>query len=220
LAQSALQGLIKMNLVIDTLLRTRLIGIVRMPRYECSAEVAQALAAGGIRLLEFAFSGEGAAEAIAAAKAAVSEETLVGAGTVLTPAQVNQAAGAGAAFIVTPVVNLQVIAACQQRGLPIICGAFTPTEIINAAEAGADLIKLFPARLGGPQYVRDLLAPFPSLRLVPTGGVSPENAASYLKAGAVAVAMGGNLVQASDVTGRLFSEISQRARSCVQSVAA
>jgi 2-dehydro-3-deoxyphosphogluconate aldolase / (4S)-4-hydroxy-2-oxoglutarate aldolase len=208
-----------MSQVIDTLLSTRLIGILRMPRYECSAEVAQALAAGGIKLQEFTFSGEGAAQAIATARAAVGDEILIGAGTVLTPAQVNQAASAGAAFIVTPVVNSQVIAACRQRGLPIVCGAFTPTEIMTAVEAGADFIKLFPARLAGPQYVRDLLAPFPSLQLVPTGGVSPENAASYLAAGAVAVAMGGNLVRASDVNRRLFSEITRRASSCVQAVA-
>jgi 2-dehydro-3-deoxyphosphogluconate aldolase / (4S)-4-hydroxy-2-oxoglutarate aldolase len=208
-----------MNLVMDTLLDTRLIGIIRMPRYECSAEVAQALAAGGIKMLEFTFSGEGAAQAIADARAAVGDEILIGAGTVLTPAQVNQAAGAGAAFIVTPLVNLQVIVACRQRGLPIICGAFTPTEIMTAVEAGADFVKLFPARLGGPQYVRDLLAPFPHLQLVPTGGVSPENAAGYLDAGAVAVAMGGNLVRSADVTGRLFSEITRRAKSCIQAVA-
>jgi 2-dehydro-3-deoxyphosphogluconate aldolase/(4S)-4-hydroxy-2-oxoglutarate aldolase len=208
-----------MSPVIETILDTRLIGIIRMPRYESVAEVARALAAGGLKLLEFTFSGEGAAQAIADARAAVSDEIHIGAGTVLNPTQVKQALAAGATFIVTPVVNLDVIAACQQYRLPIVCGAFTPTEIATALEAGVSLIKLFPARLGGPQYVRDLLAPFPNLRLVPTGGVSPENAASYLDAGAVAVAMGGNLVRPSDVTGRLFTEITQRAISCVQSVA-
>jgi 2-dehydro-3-deoxyphosphogluconate aldolase/(4S)-4-hydroxy-2-oxoglutarate aldolase len=208
-----------MSQVIDTLTHTRLIGIIRMPRYERSAEVAQALAAGGLKMLEFTFSGEGAAQAIASARSAVTDEIQIGAGTVLTPAQVDVAAAAGAAFIVTPVVSLQVIAACQQHGLPIVCGAFTPTEITTAVEAGADFVKLFPARLGGPQYVRDLLAPFPGLRLVPTGGVSPENAGSYLEAGAVAVAMGGNLVRGSDITGGLFSEITQRAKLCVQAVA-
>jgi 2-dehydro-3-deoxyphosphogluconate aldolase/(4S)-4-hydroxy-2-oxoglutarate aldolase len=208
-----------MSLVIETLLSTRLIGIIRMPRYEYAAEIAQALAAGGLRLLEYTFSGEGAVQAIATARGSLSDEIHVGAGTVLTPTQVKQAAAAGASFIVTPVVNLQVIAACQQYRLPILCGAFTPTEITTALEAGVDLIKLFPARIGGPQYVRDLLGPFPNLRLVPTGGISPENAASYLEAGAVAVAMGSNLVRTSDVTGRHFSEITLRTQNCVQSVA-
>jgi 2-dehydro-3-deoxyphosphogluconate aldolase/(4S)-4-hydroxy-2-oxoglutarate aldolase len=208
-----------MSQVIDILLNTRLIGIIRMPRYERSAEVARALAAGGLKMLEFTFSGEGAAQAIASARSVVDDEIQIGAGTVLTPAQVDEAAQVGAAFIVTPAVSLPVIAACKHRGLPIVCGAFTPTEVITAVEAGVDFVKLFPARLGGPQYVRDLLAPFPRLRLVPTGGVSPENAASYLDAGAVAVAMGGNLVRAADVTEGLFFEISQRAKICVQSVA-
>ena len=208
-----------MSPVIETLLSARLIGIIRMPRFEYAAEVAQALATGGLKLLEFTFSGEGAAQAIASARASLSDEIYVGAGTVLTPTQVKQAAAAGASFIVTPVINLQVIAACQQYRLPILCGAFTPTEITTALEAGVGLIKLFPARIGGPQYVRDLLAPFPNLRLVPTGGVSPENASSYLEAGAIAVAMGSNLVRAADVTNRQFSEITRRTQNCVQSVA-
>jgi 2-dehydro-3-deoxyphosphogluconate aldolase/(4S)-4-hydroxy-2-oxoglutarate aldolase len=208
-----------MSQVIDTLLATKLLGIIRMPRFEYPAEVAQALAAGGFKALEFTLSGDGALQAIAAARAAVGHEVHIGAGTVLTPAQVGQAAAAGAEFIVTPVLNLQVIAACQQHELPIACGAFTPTEIMTAMEAGAELIKLFPARLGGPQYVRDLLAPMPNLRLVPTGGVNPENIATYLEAGAVAVALGGNLVSPQDVSNQLFSEITRRAKTCVEMVA-
>jgi len=105
-------------------------------------------------------------------------------------------------------------------GLSIVCGAFTPTEINSAVEAGAELIKLFPARIGGPQYVRDLLAPMPNLRLVPTGGVSAENAGSYLEAGAAAVAIGGNLISPEFVYNQQFSEITARAMSCVQAVAA
>lgn len=208
-----------MSQFIETLLATRLLGIIRMPRIEYPAQVAQALAAGGFKALEFSLSGEGAMQAITAARAAVGPEIHIGAGTILKPLQVDQAAAAGADFIVTPAVNLQVIAACQQHGLPIVCGAFTPTEIVTAVEAGANLIKLFPARLGGPQYVRDLLAPMPDLRLVPTGGVSPENAAAYLEAGAAAVAIGGNLVSPADVSNRLFSEITRRAITCVQVVA-
>jgi 2-dehydro-3-deoxyphosphogluconate aldolase/(4S)-4-hydroxy-2-oxoglutarate aldolase len=208
-----------MNQFIDTLLATRLLGIIRMPRYEFASEVAQALAAGGLKALEYTLSGEGAFQAISAARAAVGSGIHVGAGTVMTPQQVEEAAAAGAAFIVTPVTNLRVIAACQQHGLPILCGAYTPTEIATAVEAGAELVKLFPARQGGPQYVRDLLAPMPGLKLVPTGGVSPENAASYLEAGAAAVAIGGNLVSAAEVASRNFAEITRRARACVQAVA-
>jgi 2-dehydro-3-deoxyphosphogluconate aldolase/(4S)-4-hydroxy-2-oxoglutarate aldolase len=208
-----------MSPVIDAILATRLLGIIRMKRYDYPAEVASALVEGGFKALEFTLSGEGALQAISTARAALGREVFVGAGTVLTPADVATAAAAGAEFIVTPVVNIQVINACQQFGLPIACGAFTPTEILNAVEAGADLIKLFPARLGGPAYVRDLLAPLPDVRLMPTGGVNAENAAAYLEAGAVAVAIGGSLVSAEAVANRRYSEMTRRARECVTAVA-
>jgi 2-dehydro-3-deoxyphosphogluconate aldolase/(4S)-4-hydroxy-2-oxoglutarate aldolase len=207
-----------MTPAIETILSTRLLGIIRMKKYEHPVEVAQALADGGIKALEFTLSGDGALQAIAAARVALDWNIHIGAGTVLTPTAVSRAAEAGAEFIVTPVVNPHVIAACRRLGLPIACGAFTPTEIMTAVEAGADLIKLFPARLGGPQYVRDLLAPFPDLRLMPTGGVSAVNAASYLKAGAAAVAIGGSLVPAQAVAAGAFDEIVERARLYVAAV--
>ena len=207
-----------MNAALDAILTTRLLGIVRMKRYEHPAEVAGALAQGGFKALEFTLSGEGALQAISAARNALSGDIHIGAGTVLTPGAVTEAAAAGAEFIVTPMVNLPVIAACQRLNLPIACGAFTPTEIMTATEAGANIVKLFPARLGGPQYVRDLLAPLPDLHLMPTGGVTAENAASYLAAGAVAVAMGGNLVSSVDIANRQFAEIARRASIYVQVV--
>jgi 2-dehydro-3-deoxyphosphogluconate aldolase / (4S)-4-hydroxy-2-oxoglutarate aldolase len=207
-----------MRQVIETILATRLVGIIRMKQYQHPVEVARALVAGGFKVLEYTLSGEGALQSISQARAALGQEIHVGAGTVMTPTAVADAASAGAYFIVTPSVNFKVIDACHRHNLPIICGAFTPTEITSAVDAGAELVKLFPARLGGPQYVRDLLAPMPGLRLVPTGGVSAENAGSYLEAGAAAVAIGGNLVSSDLVTNRLFSEITARAKSCVQAV--
>lgn len=208
-----------MNAILDAILEKRLIGIIRMPRYAYPVEVASALVEGGLELLEFTLSGEGALQAISKAHNALGQQARVGAGTVLTPADVKAAAGAGAEFIVTPSLNLKVVAACQQLGLPLVCGALTPTEITDALEAGVEIVKLFPARVGGPQYVRDLLGPLPRLRLVPTGGVNAENAAGYLAAGAVAVAIGGNLVSAEDVSQQRFSEITRRAKECVQAVA-
>src|SRR5664279_2553567 len=163
-----------MNSVIETVLATRLIGIIRMKQYEHPVKIMHALVEGGFKVLEFTLSGQGALQAISAARAAAPEQVCIGAGTVLSSSAVADAFSAGAEFIVTPAVNLKVIEACHQYGLPIVCGAFTPTEIISAVEAGAELIKIFPARLGGPQYLRDLLAPMPDLQLVPTGGVSAE----------------------------------------------
>ncbi len=207
-----------MSPAIDVILTTRLLGIIRLKRYDQPVEVANALAEGGFKVLEFTLSGEGALEAISAARNALGEDIHIGAGTVLTPTAVEDAVAVGAQFIVTPVLNLQVIAACQRLKVPIACGAFTPTEIKTAQEAGANIVKLFPARLGGPQYVRDLLAPMPDLQLMPTGGVNAENAASYLEAGAVAVAIGGNLVSSDDVANGHFSEITRRAKRFVQAV--
>jgi 2-dehydro-3-deoxyphosphogluconate aldolase / (4S)-4-hydroxy-2-oxoglutarate aldolase len=209
-----------MNPVIETICSTHLVGIIRMQRYVNPVEVARALAQGGLRILEYTFSGENAADAIRLAREARIPGVCIGAGTILTPADVEEAHAAGAEFVVTPSLSLAVIAACQQRGLPIVCGALSPTEIVSAMQAGADLVKLFPARLGGPQYLRDVLGPLPRARLVPTGGVSADNALSYLQAGAVAVAIGGSLVPAQLVIDQQFSELTLRARRCVEAVSA
>jgi len=207
-----------MSALIETIMTTRLIGIIRLKRYHHPVEIARALVEGGIKALEFTLSGEGALESITAARQALERDIHVGAGTVLSPEDVAKACDAGAEFVVTPSFDPQVVVACERADLPIVCGAFTPTEMMNALLAGADLIKLFPARLGGPQYVRDLLAPYPNLRLVPTGGVSADNAADYLKAGAVAVAIGGKLVSQEDVDDERYFEITRRATACVQAV--
>jgi len=207
-----------MNQVIDTILATRLIGIIRLKQYEHPVEIMRALVEGGFKVLEYTLSGQGALQAISAARSASPHNVCIGAGTVLSSSAVADAFSAGAEFIVTPAVNIKVIDACHKYELPIVCGAFTPTEILSAVEAGAEFVKLFPARLGGPQYLRDLLAPMPDLRLVPTGGVSAENAGDYLKAGAAAVAIGGNLLSPELVLTQQYSEITVRARNCVQAV--
>src|SRR5512146_382866 len=125
-----------MSQVVEIILKTHLIGIVRMSRYEHATETVAALAEGGVRAIEFALSGEGGLQALSSARVALGSAVHLGAGTVLTPAAVVEAASAGAEFIVTPVLNLKVIEACQRLYLPIVCGAFSPTEIQTAAEAG------------------------------------------------------------------------------------
>lgn len=207
-----------MATVLDDILAARLIGIIRLREYGRAVEVAGALQRGGLRVLEFALTGQGVPEAIAAVRAGLGDALRVGAGTVLDAAAAAAVIDAGAEFIVTPAVVPDVIAVCVRRGVPIACGALTPTEILTASRAGADLVKLFPARLGGPAYVRDVLAPLPHVRLVPTGGVGPENARSFLEAGAVAVAMGGNLVAAEAVAMGRWEEIEANARACVHAV--
>ena len=207
-----------MSTALSEILAQRLIGIVRMKHYRNAVEIAEALARGGLTVLEYTMSGEGALDCVTQVRATLGERVCVGAGTVLDAADAEAAIAAGARFIVTPAVVPDVIAVCRRRDVPIVCGALTPTEMLAASRAGADLVKLFPARLGGPAYVRDLLGPFPQLQLVATGGVSAENARSFLDAGAVAVAVGGNLVSEQAVNEARWAEIEANARSCVEAV--
>jgi 2-dehydro-3-deoxyphosphogluconate aldolase/(4S)-4-hydroxy-2-oxoglutarate aldolase len=139
-------------------------------------------------------------------------------GTVLQAEDAQSAIAAGAQFVVTPVVRPAVIGVCREQGVPSICGALTPTEVLAAHESGADMIKIFPARAVGPQYVRDLLGPLPGLRFVPTGGIDVSNARAYLDAGAAAVGIGGNLVSARVVAAGDWAQISATARAYVEAI--
>jgi 2-dehydro-3-deoxyphosphogluconate aldolase / (4S)-4-hydroxy-2-oxoglutarate aldolase len=127
---------------------------------------------------------------------------------------------AGAQFVISPVFRREVIAACHERGVPVAPGCFTPTEILDAHEAGADIVKVFPATTLGPQYIKDVRAPLPQLKLMPTGGVSPDNAGDWIRAGAVAVAAGSSLLDAKAIESGRFDVITANARRFVDNVAA
>lgn len=198
--------------------RTRLVAVVRLNAYDWALEVAQALVAGGISVIEFTLTGRGAVEAIARMRAELGDNALIGAGTVIQTSEVAQIAAAGAQFVVTPIFNPRLIDACHAHQIPIICGALTPTEMQNAYEAGAEMIKVFPARQVGAQYLRDVLAPLPHLRLVPTGGINARNIGEYLQAGAVAVGLGSNLVSEAVVAAQDWAEITRRAQECVSAL--
>jgi 2-dehydro-3-deoxyphosphogluconate aldolase/(4S)-4-hydroxy-2-oxoglutarate aldolase len=207
-----------MSGVFEAIQAQRLIAIIRLENYAQALAVTQALVAGGISLLEFTLTGTGAYEAITAVRQEFSSSVHVGVGTVLNAHEVEEAVAAGAQFVVTPLVRPEVIAACRSHQIPIICGALTPTEAWTAHTAGADMIKIFPARVGGPQYLRDILAPLPQLRVVATGGVGVDNARSYLDAGAIAVAAGGNLVSAQAVAQGDWEGMTARARAYVEAI--
>jgi 2-dehydro-3-deoxyphosphogluconate aldolase/(4S)-4-hydroxy-2-oxoglutarate aldolase len=207
-----------MNTVLDAIAARRIVAIVRLDNYDRAVEVARALLEGGITAIEFTLTGAGAAQAITATRSALGDAVQVGVGTVLTENDAHRSLDAGAQFVVTPAVRPAVIDVCVTRGIPVLCGALTPTEALTAHEAGASMIKIFPARAFGPAYMRDLLAPLPFLRLVPTGGVSAENARAYLDAGATAVGIGGNLVAARAVAAGDWAQITATARECVKAV--
>jgi 2-dehydro-3-deoxyphosphogluconate aldolase/(4S)-4-hydroxy-2-oxoglutarate aldolase len=197
----------------------KVIAIVRLDSGEQLVRAAEALKAGGISAIEFTFSTPGALDMVKEASAHFGQEVLLGAGTVLDPETARAAILVGAEFIVTPTVNLDTIAMCKRYGKPIVAGAMTPTEMLTVWEAGADLVKVFPAsNIGGPDYIKGVLAPLPQLRLVPTGGISAGNVASYLKAGAAAVAVGGNLVNKKAVAMGDWAAVTTEAQRLVAAV--
>lgn len=155
--------------------------------------VAGALIASGVRVIEFTLTGAGALEAIAHLARRYGGDLIVGAGTVTTAEELTQARGAGAEFFVSPHVGADVILAAREAGALLLPGVFTPTEVMDAARHDLKLLKLFPAGSGGPAHLSALRGPFPGVEFLPTGGVSVENAAHYLEAGAVAVGIGSSL---------------------------
>ena len=163
------------------------VAIVRMRQVRSLLPVAEALAKGGVQALEVTLTTPDALAAIDAIAKRFKPDILVGAGSVLTPEHVTAVADAGALFVVSPVTRLEVISRAHARGLSVMPGVFTPTEAEAAQEMGADMLKVFPAGFLGPAYIRALRAPMPHLRLVPTGGVKPDNAGLWIRAGAAAV---------------------------------
>ena len=203
---------------LEQILAKKIVAVVRLEDYTRAVDVARALVAGGITVLEFTLTGQGAIEAVSATRKALGNAVCVGVGTVLEAQDAEAAIDAGAEFAVTPAVRRQVIETCARRQTLVLGGGFTPTELLEAYEAGAELVKVFPARLGGPGFIKDVLAPLPFLKLVPTGGVSPENAKDYLAAGAVAVGIGGNLVSNKLVRAEAFDQITATALACMDAL--
>lgn len=205
--------------VLKKILDERIIAIVRLDSAEYFLEVAQALKAGGVSVVEFTLTTPGALDMLKNVSARFGDEMLIGAGTVLDPETARTAILSGGEFIVTPTFNPATIEMCKHYGKPIVAGAMTPTEMLNSWQAGADLIKVFPVgNIGGVDYIKSVLAPLRQLRLVPTGGVNAENAASYLKVGAAVVAVGGGLVDKNSVKRGDWNLITDEARRLVKAV--
>ncbi len=196
------------------------VAVVRMREAGPLVQVAQALAAGGIGAIEFTMTTPGALRVVEEVTARFGDQVVWGAGTVLDPETCRAAILAGARFVVAPTFNPHVIEVCRRYSVIAVPGAFTPTEILAAWESGADVVKVFPATALGPQYFKDVLAPLPQVKLLPTGGVSLENVGAFIRAGAVAVAVGGNLVRQDDVAAGRFDALAERAAQYVAAVKA
>lgn len=195
-----------------------LVAVVRFTDPDPLVRVMQALADGGISVAEVTFTVPNALDVIREAKRQLGGRVLLGAGTVLDAETARAAILAGAEFIVSPAVNLDVIRLCRRYDKLVMPGAFTPTEIVTAWEAGADIVKVFPADILGPAFFRAMRGPLPQVKLMPTGGVDLTTAADYLKAGAVCLGVGGQLIDAKHVAAGNFAAIRDTAKQYVELV--
>jgi 2-dehydro-3-deoxyphosphogluconate aldolase/(4S)-4-hydroxy-2-oxoglutarate aldolase len=199
--------------------RTGVVAVLRLTDASVVRDVALALAEGGVTALEITMTVPDAVRLISEVARALPETCTVGAGTVVDAPTADEVIRAGAQFVVGPVLRHDVIAVCRARDVAVVPGCFSPTEILAAWEAGADLVKVFPATSLGPTFIRDVRGPLPMVKLLPTGGVTRENAGDWIRAGAVAIGVGTALVDAAAVQGRRFSDISASARAFVAAVA-
>lgn len=205
--------------VLNTVAADRVLAVVRAPRVPDPAGLCDALADGGIRTVEFTFTTPGVAGILARAAAVRTPGTHVGAGTVLTGEQAQAAIDAGAEFLVTPGLRPVVANVAVRAGIPVLMGAFTPTEVLTAMDLGAAAVKIFPAASLGPRYIKDLRGPFPDARLVPSGGVNVGNAREFLDRGAFAVSCGTDVVPPDLVAaGGAEAEIRSRAAAFVAGI--
>jgi len=203
---------------LDRILACGIVAVVRSPEGGILVDVAKALLEGGADVVEITFTVPAAHRVLEAVRAALGDQVLLGAGTVLDPETARVAILSGAEFIVAPTLNLEVIRLCQRYGKVIIPGGYTPTEVLTAWEAGADIVKVFPSDIGGPAYVRGLRGPLPQIRLMPTGGVNLQTAAEFLRAGACALGIGTSLVDPKAIATRDFARITSLAREYVRIV--
>jgi len=204
----------KLNLIRET-------GVIAIMRAQSSAQLiaaADAIKAGGVRVIEVTMTTPGALDVIAEATHRYGDAVLFGAGSVLDAETARAAILAGAGFIVAPTLTLDVIALCNRYSIPVMPGCFTPTEMLTAWEAGADMVKLFPAEIGGPALVKAIRAPLPQLEIVPVGGVDLNTAADFIRNGAAALGVGSSLVNQKLLDTGDMAELTRRAARFIEEV--
>jgi 2-dehydro-3-deoxyphosphogluconate aldolase/(4S)-4-hydroxy-2-oxoglutarate aldolase len=206
--------------VVEAVERAGIVAVIRMKDPAKLQAVVDAIAEGGIRALEITMTVPGAVELIRDLAPKLPEGFILGAGTVLDAETVARVAEAGARYVVSPVFRRSVIEACHARDLATMPGCFTPTEILDAWDAGADIVKVFPATTLGPSYLKDVRAPLPQVKLMPTGGVTVENAGDWIRAGAVAVGVGTSLLDARAIADGNFQVLKTNAERMIANVRA
>ncbi|MFB3789009.1 MAG: bifunctional 4-hydroxy-2-oxoglutarate aldolase/2-dehydro-3-deoxy-phosphogluconate aldolase [bacterium] len=203
---------------LQIILDTGIIAVIRAQSSEQLVDVAKALREGGVKAIEVTMTTPNALEVIRQVSALMKDDCVIGVGTVLDPETARAAILAGAEFVVAPTLNLNTIQMCRRYSALCVPGAYTPTEILTAWESGADIVKVFPATGLGPEYFKDILGPLPQIRLSPTGGVSLETVAAFIKAGACGVAVGGNLVSKKALAEKDWKGVTETARQFIQKI--
>jgi 2-dehydro-3-deoxyphosphogluconate aldolase/(4S)-4-hydroxy-2-oxoglutarate aldolase len=197
-----------------------IVAIIRMKDPDRLRAVVDAIAEGGVRALEVTMTVPRAVELISELAPHMPPGFLLGAGTVVDPATVLKVVDAGAQFVVSPVFRRAVLNTCHERGVPAMPGCFTPTEILDAWDAGADIVKVFPATALGPGFLKDIHGPLPHVKLMPTGGVTVENAGDWIRGGAVAVGVGTALLDANAIAAGDYTVLRHKAERIVANVKA
>ena len=192
--------------------------VIRSPSGELLVDVAEALLAGGVEVVEITFTVPRALRVLEQVADRLGDKVLLGAGTVLDPQTARAALLAGAEFVVSPALDVEVIQLCRRYDKLVLPGALTPTEVVTAWQAGADVVKIFPSDLTGPGYLKALHGPLPHVRLMPTGGVDLTTAADFLRAGACALGVGGSLVEKQALATGDLTRIQSLARQFVEVV--
>lgn len=205
--------------VLSKIRTERVVALIRANSPDGLMDCARALADGGLTSIELTMTTPGAIRMLEKATVELPD-FLFGLGTVLDAETARLGILAGARFVVTPALRPDVITTCRRYGVPVFCGAFTPTEILAAWEAGADAAKVFPAEFFGPSYIKSVKAPFPQIEMVPTGGVNEQNVGEFLRAGAFAVAAGSSLVDGKALKDKNWAAITAKARAFAGAVAA
>ena len=206
--------------ILKTLKETGVVAVIRAEKSEDLIDVAKALNEGGVRCVEITMTVPNAIDVIEKASRELDGEgVVIGVGTVIDVATSRAAIQAGASYVVSPVLKQEIIAQCNQDDVPVMPGAMTPTEILTAWEYGADIVKVFPAGVGGPGFFKALKGPLPQIEIMPTGGVNTETTPQFIKAGACAVGVGGELASKSLIAAKDFKTITANARKYIQAVA-
>jgi len=205
-------NIVERTRILSSILEIGVVPVVRTASAEGAILAVEAVYRGGIRAAEITMTVPGAIRALEKLADRFGDKIMLGAGTVLDPETARTCMLAGAQFFVTPSLNLKTIEMVRRYSMVILPGALTPTEVVHAWEAGADAVKIFPASaVGGPKYIRALKGPLPHIEMIPTGGVNVENTAEFLKAGACAVAVGGELIDSKTIAEGRYEVFERRA---------